>query len=605
MRGYFLRSVTVKRAPILLAVLLIVPFFAFGNEQTDRPQTRTNPVIEAQRLPGNSAGTEETADFITEAPGTVKTIRIPDDRTGNKRFPGVCENVNGDRLVIYRGTNRLYWYSFAKKDAAWSAPKAIPNQPQLESYTSTDVAADSTGRFHCVWEEPDVANVYASFFDGEWTKPVKLDLAGKYDMGTSVAVRSDDQVIVANGQVVRSPYLTKDAFFYVKGKNDSEFSRTNVTHDKEGSCQPVIAVDANDHIWMALKSEIVKGGVETLDIFLSRFDKDNEYVEYKLLSNADGWCFWPQIAINSEGKVMGAWAKSQSGNYWSRIYDPAKKTLGGIKSVNIGLPLRPWCTFWSKLAAHGKDFYLAAMNSARVVYLMKYSEEAGQWTRVAQISDGPVNYFDIYPGYDKILIAWDNYADPSNVYFTTVAVTPSGPPPVEISGKILEGSVGLAGVTLTGLPGDPKTDSSGNYRGFVESGWTGTVAPAHPDWRFRPESRAYTNVTENQRGQDYSAFPPISSVANLRVENRIERGFFRGYYLNALTWEANPDNSELTISSQRVYRKGRTEADAAWTRIADLTGTVLKYEDRNLPEDSDYVYAVTCVDDKGNESPVY
>jgi len=597
----------VKRIAILLAVLLIVPFIAFGNEQTAHPRTRTNPSIGTQELPGIGAGAEEAADFRTEAPGTVKTIKISDDRTGNKRFPGVCENINGDRLVIYRGPNRLYWYSFARNDAAWSVPKVIPNQPQLEFYNCTDVKADSTGRFHCVWEEPDAANVYASFLDGEWTKPHKLDLVGKYDMESSIAIRSDDQLIIANGQVVRSPYLTKDVFFYVKGKDDSEFARMNMTKDKEGSCQPVIVADANNHIWMALKSD---GGTEnspTLDTFLVQFDQDFNYVDYKLLSNEDGWCFWPQIAINSDGKIMGAWAKSQSGDYFSRIYDPAKKALGEIKSVNLGIPLRPWCTFWSKLAAHGKDFYLAAMNSARVVYLMKYSEEAGHWTRVTQVSDGPVNYLDIYPGYDKILIAWDNYEDPSNVYLTTVAVTPAGPPPCKISGKVQEDSVGLSGVTMTGLPGNPTTDSSGNYTAHVENGWTGTVIPNKSGYAFFPASREYVNITSAQAGQDYAAFPPISSVANLIVEKRVERGFFHGYTLNALTWEANPANIALniTVSAQRVYRKARTEDNSKWVRITEVSGTVVKYEDKNVASDSDYVYAVTCVNDQGYESPIY
>ena len=666
-----------KRTAILLAVLLIVPFIAFGNEQTAHPRTRTNPIIEAQKLPGISAGVEETADLRTEAPGTVKTIKISDNRTGNKRFPGVGENVNGDRLVIYRGANRLYWYSFARNEAAWSVPKVIPDQPQLESYTCTDVEADSTGRFHCVWEEPDAANVYASFLDGQWTKPHKLDLAGKYDMESSIAVRSDDQIIIANGQRVQSPYLTKDIFFYVKGKDDSEFTRTNVTKDKEGSCQPAIVADANDHIWMTLKSEIVTENNETLDIFLVHYDQNNEYVEYKILSNQDGWCFWPQIAINSDGKIMGAWAKSQSGDYFSRIYDPGKKALGEIKSVNLGLPLQPWCTFWSKLAAHGKDFYLAAMNSARVVYLMKYSEEAGQWTRVTQVSDGPVNYLDIYPGYNKILIAWDNYQDPSNVYLTTVAVTPAGPRLHKISGKVQEDSVGLSGVTMTGLPEDPTTDSSGNYSTDVENGWTGTVIPNKSGYRFLPSSREYVNVTSLQAGQDYTAIkqfnltitatsggtttpPPatyhkdlnslvtvtaipdsnyrfskwtgdasgsrnpialtidrdktiranfirIKSVANLKVQKRVERGFFNGYTLNALTWEVNPENAEmgLTVSAQRVYRKARAEGNTKWARIVELASTVLKYEDRHVPPDSDYVYAVVNVDDKGNESAIY
>ncbi len=594
-----------KRTAILMAVLLIVPLIGFGNDQTARP--RTDPGIENQRLPGEGAGAGKTANLSPVAEGTVKTIKISDDRAGNKRTPGVAENRNGDRLVIYRGPNLMMWYSFARRDGAWSAPKVIPNQPQLKDYFLTEVSADSTGRFHCVWEEPDVDNVYASFLDGEWTRSVKLDLAGKYDMGSSIGIRSNDQLIIANGQIVRSPSLTKDVFFYIKNKGESEFSRTNITHDKQGSCQPSIAVDADDHIWMTIKGEIIKGSTETLDIFLSHYNRNNEYVEYKLLSNADGWCFWPQTAINSEGKVMGAWAKSQGGNYYSRIYDPVKKTLGALKSVDIGLPLRPWALFWCKLAAHGKDFYLAAMNSARVVYLMKYDDEAGAWKTVTQVSSGPSDYFDIYAGNDQILIAWDKFADPSDVYLTTVAVTPLGPPPCRIAGTVTKDGAGEPGVTMTGLPTETVTDSSGKYSASVPNSWSGTVTPVKTDTAFSPESRTYTELTEDRLDQDYDAFPPVFSAVNVRAEKRIERSFFHGYTLYALTWEANPENAahNVVISAQRVYRKARTEDDSKWVRITELPGTALKYEDLNVRSDSDYVYAVTCVNDKGFESPIY
>jgi hypothetical protein len=96
-------------------------------------------------------------------------------------------------------------------------------------------------------------------------------------------------------------------------------------------------------------------------------------------------------------------------------------------------------------------------------------------------------------------------------------------------------------------------------------------------------------------------------VANLRVEKRVERGFFNGYTLNILTWEANPENTALglVISAQHVYRKERTEDNGEWARIAELAGSIRTYEDRNVPSDSDYVYAVTCVDNKGNESAIY
>jgi len=141
----------------------------------------------------------------------------------------------------------------------------------------------------------------------------------------------------------------------------------------------------------------------------------------------------------------------------------------------------------------------------------------------------------------------------------------------------------------------------------VDPGWGGTVRPQKSGFSFSPLSITYSNVTSNQTGQDYAAFLAIRSVANLKVEKRVERGFFNGYTLNALTWEANPENTEmgLAISSQRVYRKARAEDNTKWARIAEPAGSILKYEDRNVPSDSDYVYAVTCVDDKGNESAIY
>jgi hypothetical protein len=141
----------------------------------------------------------------------------------------------------------------------------------------------------------------------------------------------------------------------------------------------------------------------------------------------------------------------------------------------------------------------------------------------------------------------------------------------------------------------------------VEYGWGGTVRPQKSGYSFSPLSITYSNVTSNQTGQDYVAFLAIRSVANLKVEKRVERGFFNGYTLNILTWEANPENTALglVISAQRVYRKARTEGNSKWARIAELTGSILRYEDRNVPSDSDYVYAVTCVDNKGNESKIY
>ena len=581
-----------KRIATISAILLIVPCIIAANGDVARPRIKM--------MPGETASPE-----IQAAP-VVKTIKISDNRAGNKRYPGVCENAQGDRLVIYRGPNILYWYSFARKDASWSAPAVIPKQPALRSCNCTDVEADSTGRFHCLWEDTDKTLFYASFLDGKWTTPVRMSIPGRNDMGGSIAVRSNDEVIIAAVNFVRSPNNSKEIYLYFKGKNDSHFKFKNITNDRESSTTPSVAVDANNHVWVALKSDL---NLRDLDLITTmyHFDQNNNLVGSKTLSVEGGWNFWPQIAVNSEGKVMATWALAQGADYFSRLYNPQTRNWSSIVKVNLGIPTRPWAAFWSRLAAHGKDFYLAAMNSGRFLHLMKFNESARRWVNVATISSDPVFYFDLYSGYDKMLIAWDNSNDPSNIYLTTVDVPPLGPSTSKISGKVQKDSSGLSGVTMTGLPGNPTTDSSGEYSMAVDHGWGGTVRPQKSGFSFSPLSISYSNVTSDQTGQDYVAFFAIRSVANLKVEKRVERGFFNGYTLNVLTWEANPENTELglVISAQRVYRKARTEDNSKWARIAELAGSILKYEDRNVPSDSDYVYAVTCVDDKGNESAIY
>jgi len=107
-----------------------------------------------------------------------------------------------------------------------------------------------------------------------------------------------------------------------------------------------------------------------------------------------------------------------------------------------------------------------------------------------------------------------------------------------------------------------------------------------------------------------SIFPPppieVQSPINLAVERKFERSFFGGYSLNTLNWQANPVNIEegITITAQNLYRKERTADSTQWTLITTLAADVYSYLDNHVPTDSDYVYAVTCVESGGKESPI-
>ena len=74
-----------------------------------------------------------------------------------------------------------------------------------------------------------------------------------------------------------------------------------------------------------------------------------------------------------------------------------------------------------------------------------------------------------------------------------------------ISGTVTWKGAGLAGVTMTGLPGDPITDASGAYSAPLEPGFDGTVTPTLANFTFDPESLAYTDVMADMPAQDFSA----------------------------------------------------------------------------------------------------
>ena len=69
----------------------------------------------------------------------------------------------------------------------------------------------------------------------------------------------------------------------------------------------------------------------------------------------------------------------------------------------------------------------------------------------------------------------------------------------------ITGNVGVDGVIMKGLPGDPKTSGGGLYKAEVEYNWNGTVTPIKEGYEFMPKEIPYTAVTQAQTDQDYTA----------------------------------------------------------------------------------------------------
>ncbi len=68
----------------------------------------------------------------------------------------------------------------------------------------------------------------------------------------------------------------------------------------------------------------------------------------------------------------------------------------------------------------------------------------------------------------------------------------------------ISGSVGVPGVVMRGLPGDPISDQKGRYSVTVERDWKGTVEPEKEGYIFEPQGRNYQRLDGDRANDNYT-----------------------------------------------------------------------------------------------------
>jgi type II secretory pathway component GspD/PulD (secretin) len=84
--------------------------------------------------------------------------------------------------------------------------------------------------------------------------------------------------------------------------------------------------------------------------------------------------------------------------------------------------------------------------------------------------------------------------------------------PSEITYTI-SGKVGMEGVEMNGLPGNPITGTDGTYSATVKHGWQNSVTPIKEGYEFKPSKREYPPVKSNQTNHDYTPEPMMLLIA--------------------------------------------------------------------------------------------
>ena len=276
------------------------------------------------------------------------------------------------------------------------------------------------------------------------------------------------------------------------------------------------------------------------DVFAAKLDSSGNLVWNTFLGGNDNDFSWSGMTIDSSRNL---YITGYSGATWG---SPVRAFNGSdIFAVKVGPSGNlVWNSF---LGGTGQDVgYGIALDSSDKIFITGYS--TATWGSPVQAYTGNAdiaiikldtsgnllwNFFlggangDI--GYDiKIDSNLNIYiAGPSNSTWGNPVISYTGGSdaivaklslPV-ISGTITNGGSGLADVVLSGLPGDPVTDASGDYSSG-RIGRAGRSRPALLGYSFSPATRTYTNIAADYSAQDYTSQAPVApSVTTTAASN--------------------------------------------------------------------------------------
>jgi hypothetical protein len=78
----------------------------------------------------------------------------------------------------------------------------------------------------------------------------------------------------------------------------------------------------------------------------------------------------------------------------------------------------------------------------------------------------------------------------------------------------ISGSVGVPGVLMEGLPGNPMSNAQGRYVAKMPYGWVGRVVPHKEGYDFQPTRREYASITRDLPDEDYTAAEVMVTITD-------------------------------------------------------------------------------------------
>jgi len=304
-----------------------------------------------------------------------------------------------------------------------------------------------------------------------------------------------------------------------------------------GSGSSVGIGDQVIHTVAVKRGNIVAGETVSGMLRISCDDADNnpQFVNLTAGSPGEGWrsptatgkedSDWtnPEYGYTSDDQWTIVQGQSLEQDYYNFNFNiPVNATINGIRieveghgdGTGLG-ENRFMLNIWSESSIGGGN-WAAKNNGSGGWWFVNSSEDdvietgggaTDLWGYAWQASDFSNEHFkariQTWSGIEKLYI--DHIR--ARVYYT------ESPPTCVVSGYVRTSQGGsISDVALTGLPGDPATDSGGYYSAAVDNGWSGTVTPTKEGYTFDPASSVYMNVSSDMAGENYTGTTTVLTV---------------------------------------------------------------------------------------------
>jgi len=93
-------------------------------------------------------------------------------------------------------------------------------------------------------------------------------------------------------------------------------------------------------------------------------------------------------------------------------------------------------------------------------------------------------------------------------------------------------------------------------------------------------------------------FPPV----DVTLETKVNDSLFFDEKINTVKWKRNPLNDASSVTNYVLYRKKVGQSDQEFVGQLKFNSDVFEYRDRGVPLTDKFVYALSAVDQVGNES---